>query len=126
MDISVPISVGELVDKITILRIKSKHIKEAAKLQNIRKELTALEGVCGKHGIDLSHRLVDELEAVNQELWIIEDDIRDKERAKIFDEGFISLARAVYVTNDKRFKAKSAINAHFGSAFHEEKSYKEY
>lgn len=125
-EIRVPVSVGELVDKITILRIKNRHITDPMKLVNIQKEQLALETVCLENGIDLEHRLVSELEATNQKLWIIEDDIRDKERAKSFDDRFIELARSVYVVNDERFKLKSLINLEFGSSFHEEKSYQPY
>lgn len=126
MEILVPVSVGELVDKITILRIKSKQIMDQSKLANIAKELSALQAVCAEKGIDLSHPLVTKLESVNQTLWVIEDDIRDKERQKEFDARFIELARAVYVTNDERFKVKSDVNTYFGSSFHEEKSYQKY
>jgi hypothetical protein len=124
--IQVPISVGELVDKITILRIKKKHITESAKLQNIDKELGALVACCGTAKIDLRHTLVEQLEKVNQKLWKIEDDIRDKERAKQFDSKFIELARAVYQVNDERFALKRALNETFGSEYKEEKSYKSY
>lgn len=122
----VPVSVGELIDKITILRIKQRHIKDAAKLQNIGAELQALEAVCAKAQLDTKDALAIELEAINQKLWEIEDDIRDKERAKAFDQGFVELARAVYVTNDERFRVKSEINAAAGSLYKEEKSYRDY
>lgn len=125
-EILVPVSVGEIIDKITILRIKQRHIKDAAKLTNIGAELSALEAVCAKAGLATKDALAMELEAINQKLWVIEDDIRDKERTKTFDQGFIELARAVYVTNDERFKVKSKINAAAGSLFKEEKSYRDY
>lgn len=125
-EILVPVSIGELVDKITILRIKEKRIDDAAKVANVKKELTALINVCHTHKIPIEDALVVELQMVNTELWDIEDEIRDKERAKQFDNKFIELARAVYVTNDKRFEAKSKINKKFGSQFVEEKSYKPY
>jgi hypothetical protein len=125
-EVLVPVSVGELIDKITILRIKMREIKDQNKLVNISKELSALESVCTKNGIDLTNSLVAQLESVNSKLWKIEDDIRDKERAKTFDSGFIELARAVYVVNDERFAVKNMINKEFGSAFQEEKSYKPY
>jgi hypothetical protein len=124
--ILVPISTGELVDKITILRIKTREIKDAAKLRNVRAELDALETVCREHAIDPSDDLSQELEAVNHALWVIEDDIREKERAKAFDARFIELARAVYVTNDRRFQVKARINERYGSVLKEEKSYEEY
>lgn len=125
-NISVPVSVGEFVDKITILRIKTIHIKDSVKQVNIRKELDALERVAAEHGIDLSAQVVIELQQVNQELWDIEDEIRVLERAKDFSQRFIDLARAVYITNDKRFEVKSKVNLHFGSSYFEEKSYEKY
>lgn len=125
-EILVPVSVGELIDKITILRIKQRHIKDAAKLENVGAELRALEGVCAKAKLDTKDALAKELEAINQKLWVIEDDIREKERAKTFDQTFIELARAVYVTNDERFKVKSKINSAAGSLYKEEKSYRDY
>lgn len=125
-EVLVPVSVGELLDKITILQIKSERISDQAKLVNIRKELNALIEICGKNSINVSHPFVMELKSINEALWVIEDDIRDKERAKAFDQKFIELARAVYVTNDQRFNVKSKINKEMGSAFSEEKSYKPY
>lgn len=124
--VKVPVSIGELVDKITILRIKSRMIKDEAKLKNIGKELEALIDVCATSGIDLLNPLVDQLEEINLKLWQIEDDIREQERRKAFDVKFIELARAVYVTNDQRFEVKSAINKEFGSELAEEKSYEAY
>jgi hypothetical protein len=125
-EVLVPVSVGELLDKITILQINSERIEDQNKLVNVRKELTALIETCRKNSIDVAHPLVRELKSVNEELWVIEDDIREKERAKTFDQKFIELARAVYVTNDKRFQIKSQINKAMGSAYAEEKSYKPY
>lgn len=124
--ILVPVSTGELVDKVTILRIKSREIKDAPKLANVRTELEALSAVCRAHGIDAQDALGKELEGVNAELWRIEDEIRDKERTKAFDSRFVELARAVYVTNDRRFALKAKINAAYGSALSEEKSYQPY
>ncbi|MBM3382429.1 MAG: hypothetical protein FJY29_08320 [Betaproteobacteria bacterium] len=125
-EVLVPVSVGELLDKITILQIKSERIEDQNKQVNIRKELSALLETCRNNSIDVTHVLVRELKSVNEELWVIEDDIREKERAKTFDQKFIELARAVYVTNDKRFQIKSQINKAMGSAYAEEKSYKPY
>lgn len=125
-EVFVPVSVGELLDKITILQIKSERIKDPAKLVNIRKELDALIETCRKNSIDVSHALVTELKKINETLWVVEDDIRDKERAKLFDQQFIELARAVYVTNDRRFQVKAQINKAMGSAYAEEKSYQPY
>lgn len=124
--ISVPISVGELIDKVTILRIKQKKIDAPEKLAHINHELKSLLEVCESGQIDLGLEDVSKLEQVNLELWQIEDDIREKERAKAFDQEFIELARAVYVTNDQRFALKDALNRHFGSEYFETKSYKPY
>ncbi len=125
-EVLVPVSIGELVDKITILRIKNRMIKDSVKLANINAELNALLSVCKKSNIDADSSLAKELEAINLKLWKIEDDIRDQERSKSFDAKFIELARAVYVTNDERFVVKSKINNAFGSQLKEEKSYQPY
>jgi hypothetical protein len=127
-DIMVPVSPGELLDKITILRIKSARIGDAAKLANVRHELVLLEQTWSRSipaGIDLS---ADEraLEDVNARLWDIEDHIRDQEAAQRFDAKFIELARAVYVSNDERAAIKKRINQALGSALVEEKSYRPY
>ena len=126
--IQVPVSYGELIDKITILEIKSQHISDAAKLANVRKELDLLAATWSADpasATDISAEKA-ELLAVNQALWTIEDDIRIKEKAKAFDQEFIELARAVYVTNDKRAAIKREINLRLGSALVEEKSYQDY
>ena len=127
-DILVPISPGELLDKITILRIKSARMTDAVKLQNVRVELAALEKVWRDAGCARPEVATDEaeLQRVNTELWVIEDDIRDKELAQAFDARFIELARAVYVTNDERAAIKKRINVLLGSRLVEEKSYKPY
>jgi hypothetical protein len=125
-NVLVPISIGELVDKITILRIKKKMISDAGKLENIKKEYEALSSVAVDSGIDLDSDAVSSLEAINFKLWNIEDDIRQKERARKFDEEFIELARSVYVVNDQRFEAKSKVNKIYGSNLKEEKSYEDY
>lgn len=127
-DILVPISPGELLDKITILRIKAARIKDAAKLANVRTELDWLERVWRDSGAAIPQIAADEaeLQRVNEALWDIEDKIRDKERADAFDAEFIALARAVYVTNDERAAAKKRINTALGSRIVEEKSYAEY
>ena len=124
--ISVPISVGELIDKVTILQIKSRRIKDPAKLANIRSELSALLVVCTAHKIDPATPLARELEEVNEQLWNVEDKIREKERAKKFDDEFVALARAVYVQNDSRFALKCRLNEASGSKLREEKSYQPY
>jgi len=127
-EIKVPISPGELLDKITILRIKSQRMNDPAKLSNVRLELRALEETWGASvyaGIDIEAD-VTALLAVNERLWVIEDDIRDKERAQAFDAEFIRLARAVYVENDERAAIKRRINTALGSSIVEEKSYSDY
>jgi hypothetical protein len=125
-EILTPISVGELLDKLTILEIKSSRILDKNKLLNINKELNLLNEVCKNNTIDINDFLILELKKYNEDLWDIEDKIRDKERSKQFDEEFISLARAVYFTNDKRADIKKQINLKTGSALIEEKSYNSY
>ncbi len=128
-EILVPISPGELLDKITILRIKSARMTDAAKLANVRRELELLERTWRESHSARSHDVgADEraLQAVNERLWDIEDRIRDKERAKAFDAEFIELARAVYVENDERAVVKKRINVALGSTIVEEKSYAAY
>lgn len=127
-DILVPISPGELIDKITILQIKSERMTDAAKLTNVRTELALLEATWrdSVHGEADIRADWTELKRINEQLWVIEDDIRDKERDRAFDAQFIELARAVYVTNDERAAVKRRINRKLGSRIVEEKSYKEY
>jgi hypothetical protein len=127
-EIKVPISPGELLDKITILRIKSQRMSDPAKVANVRAELRALEDTWGASayaGVDITAD-VDALLHVNERLWVIEDDIRDKERAQAFDAEFIRLARAVYFENDERAAIKRRINTTLGSSIVEEKSYRDY
>jgi Family of unknown function (DUF6165) len=127
-EIRVPISPGEMLDKITILRIKSNRMSDVQKLANVRLELHALEETWSGSAyakIDVASE-VSALHAVNERLWVIEDDIRDKERAQAFDAEFIRLARAVYFENDERAAIKRRINLKLGSAIVEEKSYAEY
>jgi Lhr-like helicase len=127
-DILVPVSPGELLDKITILRIKAARIADATKLANVRLELSLLERTW-REAVDASIDVSAEeraLAAVNERLWVIEDDIRDKERAQAFDARFIELARAVYVENDERAAIKKRINTKLGSRIVEEKSYRPY
>ena len=127
MIISTPVSLGELVDKISILHIKNKNIKDDEKLKLIREELKlltiTLDGHLKKNDIQ---EFLDALIKINSELWVIEDEIRDCERSKKFDEKFISLARSVYITNDKRSEIKLDINKKFGSEIVEVKSYEKY
>src|SRR5271170_590890 len=127
-DIKVPVSPGELLDKITILRIKSQRMSDPAKLSNVRLELRSLESTWydsayAKADIEAD---VAALLSVNERLWVIEDDIRDKERAQAFDAEFIRLARAVYFENDERAAVKRRINTVLGSSIIEEKSYSNY
>jgi hypothetical protein len=128
MQLQVPVSVGEVLDKITILQIKLAHISDAAKRVNIQNELDALLPLVAGDAFttDQMQGLMAELKVVNEALWDIEDDIREKEAAKSFDAEFIRLARAVYVTNDKRAEIKKQINLATGSALIEEKSYESY
>lgn len=127
-DILVPVSPGELLDKITILRIKSARITEALKLANVRIELAALEQVWQDSGAAAACPQVDEvcLQGVNEALWEIEDLIRDREAAQQFDARFVALARSVYTTNDERAAIKKRINIALGSRIIEEKAYKPY
>jgi hypothetical protein len=127
-DLLVPISPGELLDKITILRIKQARILDAGKLANVKLELALLEQTwrdCGgaTHEVTLEERA---LQNVNERLWDIEDRIRDKEAKQSFDRDFIELARSVYVANDERAAIKRRINTQLGSRLIEEKSYKQY
>jgi hypothetical protein len=126
--ISAPVSFGELIDKITILEIKSERMTDAAKLANVRDELELLSALWQRDpasSTDISAERA-ELKRINEALWEIEDEIRLKERDQAFDARFIELARAVYHTNDKRAAVKRAINLKLGSRLVEEKSYQDY
>ncbi len=127
-DILVPVSPGELLDKLTILRIKAARIVDAAKVANVRRELELLErtwgdAIPGAVELGAEERA---LHAVNERLWDIEDRIREKEKSQTFDREFIELARAVYHTNDERAAIKKRINVALGSSLVEEKSYSPY
>ena len=127
MIISTPISLGELVDKISILHIKNLNITDDKKLNLIREELDILNTILDKHiKRDDIKKYLNELININSKLWVIEDDIRECERKKIFDQSFIDLARSVYFTNDNRSKIKLDINKKFGSKIVEVKSYEDY
>jgi len=128
MKINTEISVGELLDKISILKIKSSKIKDEEKLKNINKELQSLNLIVDQSlkSYKALGKRSNELMDVTLKLWSIEDDIREKEREKCFDDCFIQLARSVYITNDKRFEIKNKINKESGSSFSEEKSYEKY
>ena len=127
-EILVPISPGELIDKMTILEIKAARIADAKKVANVKHELSLLMNTWNAS----AHSKVDiaaewtALRDINAKLWVIEDDIRDKERDQQFDARFIELARAVYVTNDERAAVKRTINDKLGSKIVEEKSYADY
>ena len=128
MNLSAEISVGEFLDKITILEIKSERIEDPAKLENIHKELNTLRKTWTASPFsqqDITAEIA-ELKAINEALWKIEDDIRDKESDAAFDDQFIQLARSVYVTNDQRAAVKRKINVKVGSELVEEKSYADY
>ena len=128
MSIQIDISVGELLDKITILQIKTERIADVSKLKNVRKELHVLQEQWRSSSFvenDLDGD-TSALKKVNEKLWDIEDQIRDKESQQQFDEEFIELARAVYFTNDKRAEIKHVINSKTGSELIEEKSYSDY
>ena len=126
--IHVPVSPGEVLDKITILEIKSERIDDAGKLANVKRELELLQSSWQEsvEEDDTVRRIHAKLKSINEDLWEIEDDIRDKERAKEFDQRFIDLARSVYVTNDRRAEAKKELNIYLGSEIVEEKSYQDY
>lgn len=127
-ELSIPVSFGELIDKITILEIKSERIGDAAKLANVRAELGLLDKTWAAHPssrVDIADER-GRLKAVNEQLWDIEDRIRLKEKAQVFDAEFVELARAVYFRNDERAAVKREINLKLGSSLVEEKSYQDY
>jgi len=122
----VEVSIGEVVDKMTILDIKCEKVQNEEKLVNIRKEFELLKGDLEKVNITSEDAQYQKLKKINLELWVIEDDIRIKEYNGEFDEEFIKLARSVYVVNDKRAEAKKEINLAHGSELIEEKEYVDY
>ena len=127
-EILVPVSFGELLDKIAILQIKSERMQDPEKVANVRKELAALEATWAAHpaaAVDIRDALA-RLKAVNERLWVIEDDIRVLEKQRRFDDAFVQLARSVYIENDERARVKKEINLALGSAYVEEKSYQDY
>ena len=128
MNVNTEISIGEFFDKVTILEIKQARISDPAKLVNINKELDGLNQLLARlpFSRDSIKKEFAELKQINEKLWVIEDDIRDKEAKKEFDQVFIDLARAVYITNDRRSEVKRDINLKLGSDFVEEKSYEKY
>ena len=128
MTIKVELAYGELLDKMTILQIKSERITDESKLSNVNKELDLLNELWksdAKSSVDIASEFT-ALKEINEKIWDIEDGIRDKERVKEFDQQFIELARSVYFSNDKRAEIKRAINMKLGSDLIEEKSYADY
>jgi transcriptional regulator of nitric oxide reductase len=127
-NVLVPVSPGEVLDKITILEIKSERMNDPAKLANVRAELALLRDTWSTavREDEVVRALHAQLKEINETLWVIEDDIRDKERAREFDQRFIELARSVYFTNDRRSAVKKQLNLHLGSRIIEEKSYQDY
>lgn len=125
-EIQVPVSFGELLDKLSILQIKSERITDAAKLANVQREMQALQRTWQAHPASARDiaGLLAELKAVNEKLWDIEDAVRLKERDQAFDAEFVALARSVYQNNDERARIKKAINLALGSGYVEEKSYR--
>jgi len=128
VSVSIDVSPGELIDKLTILEIKLERIEDQAKLVNVRVEYDTLskardQAITPSEALD---QLSAELKRINETLWLVEDDIRDCERDKDFGDTFVKLARAVYVTNDQRMAVKRRINELLGSALVEEKSYAAY
>lgn len=132
MQVNTPISLGELADKLTILEIKLDKISNTEKLQNINKEHDLLKQTLNQVIVESAlnkdevNAFKDDLKAINEQLWVIEDDIRECERNNDFSNIFIELARSVYITNDKRAAVKNAMNHKFGSDLVEEKSYESY
>ena len=120
-----PISIGELIDKITILEIKQIHMT-GTKLKNINKEMKLLKNILQDKNLEINIDLIKNLKKINKKLWEIEDNIRIKESKQEFDEEFIKLARSVYIENDKRASIKKEINQTYNSDLVEEKSYKNY
>jgi hypothetical protein len=123
----IEVSIGEVVDKYTILLIKSSKIQDSVKLENINKELTYLTDVLrSEYPLITDGNLAKALFEINKELWKVEDDLRDLEKVKDFDKDFIQLARNVYKLNDRRAHIKKEINMNYNSEFVEEKSYQSY
>ena len=123
----IEVSIGELLDKLTILAIKRERISDPQKLEHIEKEFSILQERSAEYlKSDEISRIFEELKKVNSDLWIIEDDLRDMESQKRFDSEFVEKARSVYFTNDRRFELKNEINSLAGSGIREQKGYKKY
>jgi hypothetical protein len=120
----IPVSIGELFDKYTILQIKEQRINDLNKRKMVQTELAYLKPFIEKYNLDI--RLIEELKTINETLWDIEDKLRDKEKQNNFDEEFIKLARSVYITNDKRSETKNKINSLLSSSLTDIKSYVKY
>lgn len=125
MSLTIPVSFGELFDKITILEIKTERISSLEALKNIERELDALKKIRNKY-IEIDPRLVSDLKMVNTEIWEVEDELRLCEKEKMFDERFVGMARSVYMFNDRRAALKKQINMRYNSDIKEEKSYSIY
>ena len=121
----IEVSIGEIVDKLSILKIKTNNITDELKLNNVKKEYDYLFDIVFKD-LKISEDDFYKLILINEKLWDIEDELREKERQKIFNDDFIQLARSVYFTNDRRSEIKKEINLKYGSLFVEEKSYSKY
>lgn len=126
MEILCQVSLGELVDKMTILKIKTERIKDNSKVLLAQAEFDALKETLTKLKLDGIESYFNELKTVNEKLWVIEDDIRNCEAQKKFDGEFIDLSRSVYKTNDERFRVKNSINMKYNSGIKEVKSYEDY
>ena len=127
--IEVPVSIGELLDKLSILEIKSRRITDSSKLANITKEMQMLTSLVRRNeflGSDMTRDLYTKLTEVNETLWDLEDSIRDKERNKCCDEEFVEISRSIYRQNDLRCNLKTKLNSKLGSEIFEEKGYAEY
>jgi hypothetical protein len=124
-DIRIPVSIGELIDKITILEIKLEHLQAEA-LQNVERELELLREVLAATGLVIDPELRQQLATINRSLWRIEDDIRELERLGSFGAEFVDLARSIYRSNDRRAQLKRQINQRHGSLIVEEKGYAPY
>ena len=120
----IPVSIGELFDKYTILQIKQNRIKDSHKISIVEKEIEYLKPFIEKYTLEST--ILNELREINETLWVIEDQIREKEKNNMFDEEFVKLARSVYITNDKRSEVKNKINLALHSALTDIKSYAKY
>jgi hypothetical protein len=124
MDIKVNISIGELLDKISVLQIKKERISDEKKLHEINKELEVLTKIC-KENLNSYEEFLERLKKVNEVIWDMGDEIRKKAKAKEFDKEYLEVSINIHFTNDERFKIKDEINKHFGSEIKEQKSYEE-